>query len=76
MAKQKQEGKASRTIMSQETSDKWLDRHLKDRGLKGAEAELYVRHHAATRLAALARYAAKHAAPPAKPKKGSKKKAA
>lgn len=47
---------AQRTKMTDEQSEKFLIKHLKDRELKGKDAEAYVRRHAATRLAALDRY--------------------
>jgi len=54
--------KIERTKLSEEQAEKFLSKHLKDRNLKGKEADHYIRHHAATRLAALDRYAKKHAA--------------
>lgn len=60
--KAKPKSKITRTKMTESEAEKFLSRHLKYRDLKGKLADEYVRRHAATRLAALERYAKKHAA--------------
>lgn len=65
---------AKRVRMTDKEVDQFIARWAKDRGLKGKALDIKLRHAAATRLAALARYAAK-ASKPAKKKaaKGKKK---
>ena len=59
MAAKKSKKPVQRTRMTDEQVEKFLKKHLKDRDLKGAEAERAIRRCAATRWAALERNAKK-----------------
>ncbi len=64
-----------RTRMTDEQAEAFLKKYLKDRDIKGKEADQFVRRTAATRLAALTRYTAHHTKPAKKGKaKASKAK--